>query len=402
MDARHADRIGEAEQRREVVTDIAPGMVRAVREGDGAGAVFALLPLDLVGDDLDRLVPGDAHVAGLAAVLRIALAVRIEVDALHRVEQAVGRIDDRFGVLAVRRKRGLARRRELLPLGLDGPRGAVFLGEIDRRQAHDLAVPSCHVDEDRPAIGHVAIARGAVGHLGAVFQPGRLRHHQRLRKPVGKTLFALDGEDEVLLRVDLIEPVDRRHQQRGADLGILEHQLDVGLLVQPGARCDLAVVEFVPAPDLLIAGHDLGDEVVLLHPRLEIGVTAGRHLQELRRTEQDDRQFDVGESHGFLLVAQRRVGPRPRRAYPRGQRGQPGMSRFCNNSNGIETVSPAHHARPTSAFARTGRLCGPALSVDSRANLRSYRRLNPLESAMAKLRHLAIQVPDLEKAAAFL
>ena len=89
VDARHADRVGEAEQRREVIADIAPGVMRAVREGDGARAVFALLPLDLVGDDLDRLVPGDAHVAGLAAVLRIALAVRIEVDALHRIEQAV-------------------------------------------------------------------------------------------------------------------------------------------------------------------------------------------------------------------------------------------------------------------------------------------------------------------------
>ncbi len=74
VDARHADGVGEAEQRREVVTDIAPGMMRAVREGYGAGPVFALLPLDLVGDDFYRLVPGDAHVAGLAAVLRIALS----------------------------------------------------------------------------------------------------------------------------------------------------------------------------------------------------------------------------------------------------------------------------------------------------------------------------------------
>jgi catechol 2,3-dioxygenase-like lactoylglutathione lyase family enzyme len=54
-----------------------------------------------------------------------------------------------------------------------------------------------------------------------------------------------------------------------------------------------------------------------------------------------------------------------------------------------------------SGFVRAGRLCGPALGVDCHAILLSYRRLNPLESAMAKLRHLAIQVPDLEKAAAF-
>jgi catechol 2,3-dioxygenase-like lactoylglutathione lyase family enzyme len=48
-----------------------------------------------------------------------------------------------------------------------------------------------------------------------------------------------------------------------------------------------------------------------------------------------------------------------------------------------------------------GRLCGLGLGVDSDGTLLFYRPSNPLESAMAKLRHLAIQVPDLEKAAAF-
>ncbi len=192
MHARHADRVGEAEQRREVVADIAPGVVRAVRDRDGAGAVLALLALDLVGDELDRLLPGDAHVAGLAAVLRIALAVRIEVDALHRIEQPVGRIDDRLGVLPVRRQRGLARRRELHALGLDGPRRAVVLGEIDRRHAHDLAV--LDVDEDRPAIGHVAIAHGAVVACACrTCRPTRLAHHHGLREPVGEVLRPVDA-----------------------------------------------------------------------------------------------------------------------------------------------------------------------------------------------------------------
>jgi len=121
MDARHADGIGEAEQRGEVIADIAPGVVRTVRERDRAGTMFALLPLDLVGDDLDRLVPRDAHVTRLAAVARIALIVRIEIDTLHRIEQAVGRIDDGLGVLPMRRQRRLARRREFLAPGLDGP-----------------------------------------------------------------------------------------------------------------------------------------------------------------------------------------------------------------------------------------------------------------------------------------
>src|SRR6267154_2008156 len=113
MHARHADRIGETEQCREVVADIAPGVMRAVRYRNGARTMGELLALDLVGDDLDRLFPGDAHIARLAAILRIAFTVRIEVDALHRIEQPVGRIDDRLGILSVRRERRFARWREL-------------------------------------------------------------------------------------------------------------------------------------------------------------------------------------------------------------------------------------------------------------------------------------------------
>ena len=337
MDARHADRIGEAEQRREVVADIAPGVMRAVREGDGAGAVFALLPLDLVGDELDRLVPGDAHVAGLAAVLRIALAVRIEVDALHRIEQAVGRIDDGFRVLAVRRQRGLARRRQLHAFGLDGPRRAVFVGQIDRRQTYDLAV--LDVDEDRAAVGHVAIAHDAAAQLGAVFEAGRLAQHQGLREPVGQIFRAVDGEIEILLRVDLVEPVDRRHQERGADLGVLEHQLDVGLFVQTGAGRDRAVVERVPAADLLVARHDLRHEIVLLHPRLEFRVAPGRMFEELRRAEQDDGQLDRGKCHGFLLISRRARASPFRAGHVPGNARAARRGGFCNNSIAIETAS---------------------------------------------------------------
>ncbi len=289
----------------------------AVREGNGARTVFALLPLDLIGDELDRLRPGDATVAGLAAVLRIARAVRIEVDPLHRIQQAVGRIDHRLDVLAVRRQRGLARRRQFLALGLNGPRRAILFGQIDRRHAHDLAV--AHVDEHRAAVGHVAISRHAAGRPGAVLEARRLRRHQRLREPVGQSLFALDGEQKILLSVDLVEPVDRRHEQRGAGRGILEHQLDVGLFVQPGPRSDLAVAQFDPAADPLVARHDLGDQIVLAQARLEGRITPGRDLEELCRTEQDDGKFHLGERHGFLLIF---AAPARGRA-PRGARHVP-------------------------------------------------------------------------------
>ena len=49
--------------------------------------------LDLAGDDGGRLVPTDPHVLALAAVLRIALPVRIPVHPFERVQDAVGRVD---------------------------------------------------------------------------------------------------------------------------------------------------------------------------------------------------------------------------------------------------------------------------------------------------------------------
>ena len=188
-------------------------------------------------------------------------------------------------------------------LGLDGPRRAVFFGEIDRRHAQNLAV--LDVDEHRPAVGHVAIARDAAAQFLAVFEPGRLAHHQGLGEPVGQIFRAVDGEIEILLRVDLVEPVDRRHQQRGADLGVLEHQLDVGLGVQAGAGRDHAVVEGVPAADLLVARHDLRHEIVLFHPRFEFRVPPGRMFEELRRAEQDDGQLHRGKCHVVLLISRR-------------------------------------------------------------------------------------------------
>src|SRR5262249_9072325 len=101
MDARHTDRLGKTEQRGKVVTDIPPGMMRTVRECDRARTVFSLLPFDLVGDELDRLGPGDSHIIGFAAVLRIAFAIRIEIDAPHRINQPIPGIADDFPLLSV-------------------------------------------------------------------------------------------------------------------------------------------------------------------------------------------------------------------------------------------------------------------------------------------------------------
>ncbi len=160
-----ADRVVEPEQRAEIVAEIAPGVVRGMAGEDRAVAVLRLHPPDLGSDDVERLVPGNALVAGDAAVLRVARAVGIEVDALHRMEQPILGIDRRLVGEAVRGNAGLRRRRERLSARRDGPaalRRLVRL-ELDRRHADDLAV--LHVDEDRPAVGVVDIARLAVRHL---------------------------------------------------------------------------------------------------------------------------------------------------------------------------------------------------------------------------------------------
>ena len=79
---RVADRVAEAEQAAQVIADMAPGMVRSVRDGHRARTVVVLHALDLVCDGVERLVPTDADIARLAAVLRIARALGIEVDRL--------------------------------------------------------------------------------------------------------------------------------------------------------------------------------------------------------------------------------------------------------------------------------------------------------------------------------
>src|SRR6266571_655140 len=68
MDLRVTDSVAEAEQRGEVVTDIAPGVVRTVRYRHHAGTVGTLEPFDFAGDEIERFLPRDAHITRLATV----------------------------------------------------------------------------------------------------------------------------------------------------------------------------------------------------------------------------------------------------------------------------------------------------------------------------------------------
>jgi hypothetical protein len=123
------------------------------------------------------------------------------------------------------------------------------------------------------------------------FQPDGLRHHHGLREPVRQILRPVDGDLEVLLRVDLVQPVDRRRQQLGGQLCGLEREADIGVVAHPRARADLAAPEREPAADGSVHRRDLRDEVALLQPRAEGGMPACGEFQHLRQPEQDEREF---------------------------------------------------------------------------------------------------------------
>ena len=198
------------------------------------------------GHQVERLVPADALVAGGAAVLRVALAVRVEVHPLHRVEQPVGRVDERLPGERVRVDRGLARRGEAVAARLDRPRLGVVLVELDGRDAQDAPVP--HVDEDGPAVGVAGVAAHAAARVDAVLEAGGEHHLQRLGEPHGQVVRALDAHLEVLERVDELEVVAARLHHAGGDLRGVEAHGEVRRRVQPGARADLAAADDVGAP----------------------------------------------------------------------------------------------------------------------------------------------------------
>ncbi len=69
---------------------------------DSARMILVVDALDLLGNDVRRLIPTDANVAARTTVLGIALAMGIPVDALHRIRNTVLRI---HALLITKRKR---------------------------------------------------------------------------------------------------------------------------------------------------------------------------------------------------------------------------------------------------------------------------------------------------------
>ena len=89
---------------------------------DGGQAVFVDNAVYFSGDEIGRLVPGNTDELALAAVLGVALAPRIPIGALVRMEDPVLRVHALFIGVRIRRKKRFHRGMKLAAAGLDGPR----------------------------------------------------------------------------------------------------------------------------------------------------------------------------------------------------------------------------------------------------------------------------------------
>src|SRR5262249_8928261 len=186
----------------------------------------------------------------------------------------------------------------------------IVLGKINRRDADDLAI--LDVNEHRTAVGHVAITHAAIGKPGADLEASALAQHHRLREPVAQLLGPIDGQLEILLCVDLIEPIDRRHQQIRAQLRSFEGNGYVRAFAQSGAGGNPAILDGKPASNLFVTRLKLRDEVAFLQARSKGGTAPSRIFEELRQSEQNDAEF-YGRQHGRLLPSYRRCGAERKR-----------------------------------------------------------------------------------------
>ena len=141
------------------IADVPPHVVRTGGAQDRSGPVFPLDPLDLGGDDVERLVPADGFVARHPAIPGVAATWSggagspggVEVDAPERGENPLGRVHERAVTDGVRRVGGPSRRAETAASRRDGPRRGIAVVELDGRHADDA--PVLDVDEERPPVG---------------------------------------------------------------------------------------------------------------------------------------------------------------------------------------------------------------------------------------------------------
>ncbi len=135
-----SQQVDEAEVGAESVSDVTPHVMRACRGQHAGWAHLTLHFDDLVGDEVQSLVPADGHIARDASVLAVALALGVEVGALERSEDAFGRVDGRLVRHGPRGIGCLSWRREPAAPRLDAPGLGVGVVQFDGGNTQDLAV----------------------------------------------------------------------------------------------------------------------------------------------------------------------------------------------------------------------------------------------------------------------
>ena len=215
----HTDKVPEAVESTQIVTEVAPLVVRTVRHGDSTGTHF-LAALDLARHDVDRFFPTDLNKFRLAAILDIALTVRIEVHSFQRFKNAVFRIHHRLLTERMRGRRRLARWRKFFAACLDGVGTRIAGVEIHRRRANDLAV--FDVNENRPAVGAVRVTGNAVAHVGAAGPCIGLHARDEMHEPDDIRIRSVHRDLEILRGVDTVELIEWRRQKISSDFPVLE------------------------------------------------------------------------------------------------------------------------------------------------------------------------------------
>ena len=302
--ARVPDGVEEAPVGAEEVPEGAPGVVRAVRREHRAGAVLAPHAHDLAGDDIQGFIPADALVAGDATGLGVTLAVRVEVDALHRVEQAVRRVHRGPGRQGVWRQAGLARRGETAAARRDGPRRRVVVVELDGRHAHDLAALDIH--EDRAAVGVVRVARDAAAPVCAVVRLAAEHSPQDAHHPARDLPGTLHPKLEALGGLDAAQVVGPRAQHGQGGVRRSEDQACVGVRMDARTRRQLAVAVSEGAARGAVGDPDLQHAVPLAEQPAEAGVGRGAPAHQLREPSEQGAHLDLGPDdlgHATLLPA---------------------------------------------------------------------------------------------------
>jgi hypothetical protein len=145
LDVGHAPQVDEAIVGAEPVADVAPEMVRRGRGHYRGRTVLALQPDHLLGHHVERGVPADGLVPGLATLVDVAIALGVEVDALERRQDALGGVDSGLVRYRPRRECRASRRGELAASRFDAPGRPVTVVELERNDTNDLAILYIHM-----------------------------------------------------------------------------------------------------------------------------------------------------------------------------------------------------------------------------------------------------------------